>query len=539
MARPWRLRHKLVLGLALVVGSVGLLLGGTLFGLSSYAVAMQGTVHKLDEMSIVVQLRDHVHKIGAAGPAGDDAIATHLANGERTLQVYRDTLQKETLNRNLDPDNGENELNLAEKIDQSFKRLREAIDATRVGIVQDTSQRLTDNAAVAKAYAALNQYSTDLFQFLISDIRQAKDRAGANHRRSLSVAGSAAVLAVILALTLMYYFKVWVFSPVKAIQAGVRRVHVGNFDQPIRLRSEDELQELSDEFDAMTVRLRDVYKDLARQVDERSRQLVAAEKMVSVGFLAAGVAHEINNPLASIAFCAEALERRLEHLLEAAAGPDADVIRKYLGMIQQEAFRCKQITERLLDYSRTGSGRWEQTDLAGLVQNVLELVQHLPASRGKRIVFRPESRLVAAADANELQGLVNNLVVNALENMDEGGTVEIGLRAAGETAELSVRDTGCGMAKDVLPKVFEPFFTRSKTGKGTGLGLFISQRVATQHGGTISAASDGPGKGSTFTVRFPLRRAESGQGSVASGQWKATDPPATLPMPAVPNRAAA
>lgn len=523
MARPWRLRHKLVLGLALVVGGVALLLGGTLFGLSSYAFAMRGTDRKLDEMTIVAQLRDHIHRIGAVGPGNElEAIAGHVTQGETTMRVYRDTLQRETLSRDLDPDGGENELKLADKIDGSFGRLRAALDASRVGVVQEPGRRLIENAEVAKAYAALNQYSTDLFQFLISDIKQAHERSNANHRRSLSVAGSAAALTLALVATLLYYFRVWVFSPLKAVQAGVKRVHAGNFDQPIRLYSGDELQELADEFDAMTVRLRDVYKDLARQVDERSRQLVAAEKMVSVGFLAAGVAHEINNPLASIAFCAEALERRLEHLLRTAAGPDADVIRKYLGMIQQEAFRCKQITERLLDYSRTGSGRWEQTDLAGLVQNVLELVQHLPASRGKRLVFRPESRVVAAADANELQGLVNNLVVNALENMDEGGTVEIGLRAAGESAELTVRDTGCGMAKDVLQKVFEPFYTRSKTGKGTGLGLFISQRVATQHGGTITAASDGPGKGSTFTVRFPLRK---------DGADDATRP-AVLPMPA-------
>ncbi len=118
-----------------------------------------------------------------------------------------------------------------------------------------------------------------------------------------------------LVLTLLYYFRVWVFAPIKQLQAGVHRVHEGNFDHPIRLGSQDELEELANEFNAMTARLREVYKDLARQVNERTRQLVRSERMVSVGFLAAGVAHEINNPLASIAFCAEALERRLHDLL--------------------------------------------------------------------------------------------------------------------------------------------------------------------------------------------------------------------------------
>jgi signal transduction histidine kinase len=138
---------------------------------------------------------------------------------------------------------------------------------------------------------------------------------------------------------------------------------------------------------------------------------------------------------------------------------------------------------------------------------------------------------MAPADANELQGLVNNLVVNALENMDVGGTVEIGLRTIQDTVELTVTDNGCGMSKDVLAKVFEPFFTRSKTGKGTGLGLFISQRVATQHGGTITAASDGPGQGSQFTVRFPIRR--------EAGNSDESPRPAVLTMPSRYSAAAA
>jgi two-component system, NtrC family, sensor kinase len=529
VARPWRLRHKLVFGLTLVVGSVALLLGGTLFGLSSSDATMRATRRKLDEMQIVVQLRDYIHQIGATND--HDRIAAHVRDARNTLAAYRTTVENFEQNYGSDPDGGEDERVLVSKLEAAFNDLDDALQRTKTGIVSaEPNLPPIQQDSVRTAYFKLIGISTNLFSFLIHDVERAHERSFANHRRSLSIAGSASVLAVVVIVTLLYYFRVWVFTPVKSIQAGVQRVHAGNFDQPIVLQSQDELQELADEFNAMTARLRDVYKDLARQVDERSKQLVAAEKMVSVGFLAAGVAHEINNPLASIAFCAEALERRLEHLLETADPADAGVIRKYLGMIQQEAFRCKLITERLLDYSRTGSGRWEPTDLAALVQNVLELVQHLPASRGKRIVFRPDARVVAAADANELQGLVNNLVVNALENMDDGGTVQIGLRAVNETAELSVRDTGCGMSADVLQHIFEPFYTRSRTGKGTGLGLFISQRVATQHGGTITATSDGPGKGSTFTVRFPLRK----EGVAANDP-----PPNVLTMPMRPVAAAA
>ena len=251
----------------------------------------------------------------------------------------------------------------------------------------------------------------------------------------------------------------------------------------------------------------EVYRDLEYQVDERSRQLVRSERMVSVGFLAAGVAHEINNPLASIAFCSEALQSRLGDYL--ARNPhETDTIHKYLRMIQQEAFRCKGITSRLLEFSRMGERRREPADLAELVQNVLEIAQHLQHCRGKRIIFQPYSRVVAGVCGEDIKSVVLNLVVNALESMDEGGVLTITLKGVGPTAELMFTDTGCGMAPDTLNNIFEPFFTRSKTGKGTGLGLFISHHIVAQHGGDIRVASAGPGQGSTFTVRLPLNPAQ-------------------------------
>src|SRR5262249_21225154 len=143
----------------------------------------------------------------------------------------------------------------------------------------------------------------------------------------------------------------------------------------IDVHSGDEMEDLAAAFNDMTGRLRDMYRDLARQVNERSRQLVRSERLAGVGFLAAGVAHEINNPLASIAFCSEALERRLLDLLAyeeeegALQKEDRETVTKYLKMIQQEAFRCKAITQRLLEFSRGGERRREPTDLGELIQS--------------------------------------------------------------------------------------------------------------------------------------------------------------------------
>ena len=206
------------------------------------------------------------------------------------------------------------------------------------------------------------------------------------------------------------------------------------------------------------------------------------------------------------------------------------MLARYLKMIQQEALRCKEITTKLLDFSRTGESRKEPADLTGLVRGVLEVARHLPASRGKVVLFEPAGYIVAPVNAQDLKSVILNLVVNALDSMDDGGKLEIALGASAGYAELSFADTGCGMAPDVLQNIFEPFYTKSRTGKGTGLGLFISHQIVDGHAGTITAASPGPGYGSTFTVRIPLQLAPGvADAPAAAGEIDA--PPAVLTFP--------
>ncbi len=184
-------------------------------------------------------------------------------------------------------------------------------------------------------------------------------------------------------------------------------------------------------------------------------------------------------------------------------------------MIQEESFRCKNITERLLNFSQPGEVRRETTDLRKLVQLVLDVTQHLPNHRGKEISFEMSAdRLAGGAsiaawvNSEEIKSVVLNLVVNALDSMEEGGRLTIRLGQRGDMAELRFTDTGCGMTQEVLENIFEPFYTRSRTGKGTGLGLTISHRIITQHGGEIEATSPGPNQGSTFVVRLPIHAPE-------------------------------
>lgn len=531
MACQWRIRHKLMLGLALVVGLVAVLLGGTLKGLASYRATVNVFDSKLVELHAVRELKANLLPVSdlRAGMRRDE-VKHRVQVARDALAVYEAKLQ-DTLARQRDPEGGMHEMELIAGMREHFAELDGAID-------------LLDNEGVSRSLTKLLRGTDEIYSAIYEDLFKRIKTAKADFKSSLAIVLTISILGILLMTGLLRFFYRWTFYPLRDLQAGVGRVAQGDFEHSIDVKSGDEMEELAAAFNDMTRRLCDMYRDLARQVNERSRQLVRSERLASVGFLAAGVAHEINNPLASIAFCGEALEARLATLFaaEAPARPslgmsmqlDAprkelaeqrEVVAKYLKMIQDEAFRCKNITQRLLEFSRGGERSREPADLVEIVQAVLEIVQHLPSYKGKKIEFngveggppsrlasavgvQPDGRLIAWVNAQEIKSVVLNLIVNALDSMDDGGTLTISLRQHERSAELAFTDTGCGMTADVLENIFEPFFTRSRTGKGTGLGLSISHRIVNQHGGEIEASSPGPNRGSTFTVRVPLQPPE-------------------------------
>lgn len=510
-----------MLGLGLVVGLVAVLLLGALKGLASYRATVSMFDSKLVELHAVRELKAQLLLIPSLEPGVliDKQVKPRVAAARTALTVYQEKLQ-ETIQRRRDPENGFYESQLIDAMGEWFNKLEKAIDDL-------DEEKIND--AIRGPGGLLD--STDLlYSAIYKDLFDRMALAKTDFKSSLAIVLSISVFGILLMTGLLRFFYRWTFYPLRDLQAGVGRVGKGDFEHPIDVKSGDEMEELAGAFNDMTRRLRDIYADLARQVNERSRQLVRSERLASVGFLAAGVAHEINNPLASIAFCSEALEARLAELLEGRAagaklGQDRDIVAKYLKMIQEEAFRCKNITQRLLEFSRGGERSREPANLVEVIQAVLEIVQHGPWSKGKKLIFAgvedgpaprangtlgalPGGRLVASVNAEEIKSVVLNLVINALESMDEGGSLTIVLRERDGMAEMIFADTGCGMTAEVLENIFEPFFTRSRTGKGTGLGLSISHRIINQHGGEIEASSDGPQHGSTFTVRLPLRPPE-------------------------------
>ena len=525
----WPIRAKLIAGLILVVGMMLTLMGGSIFGLHAFHTSNLTLMDQLRELGASKDLMQYVLRLE---PPRDDAgkerqlLAGRVRDARKALKRFHDELKKNAT-RGSRADDGLDELRLAFLIDNDLTsilaelepgtRVRAEFPGTPLYVRKhpEPAPAAAGVPALAARIARLDRRVGELPDKLHRDFLVVLDSSKRHYMYSRVIVWTSAVAVMAMLCALAALLHRWVLYPVRLLQRGVRRVARGSFDYSIELHTGDEMQALAEAFNDMTARLSVTYADLERQVQERSSQLVRSERLAGVGFLAAGVAHEINNPLASIAFCAEAMENRIRPLVAVAEGAgagDAKVVGDYLRMIQEEAFRCKRITEKLLDFSRCNDIQRERVDLAGLIQEVVEMIRHMGKYRAKEVVFQPREAVVAHADGQEIKQVVLNLVVNALDCMEPGGTLRIDLRHAGGMAEMAFADDGCGMAPDVLENIFEPFFTRKRVGKGTGLGLSITHRIVTQHQGEIAAASPGEGHGSTFTVRLPVRPTGSGAG---------------------------
>jgi signal transduction histidine kinase len=517
------------------------LMGGSMFGLHSFHASNLSLTDGLRELGASFDLLEEVVGLETARTATPEArrgLEAKVRRARGALVAYHTELRKNTTRGNR-ADDGRDELGLAFVIDTDLAAILAELDPrAKVGpVLPGTSIYVSRHPGVlqgARDLSAridrLNRQVMELPDKLHRDFYAILLMSQRQYQMSRVIVWTSALAVLAMLCGLAALFHRWVLYPVRLLQRGVRRVAWGQFDYKINLETGDEMQGLAEAFNDMTARLSVTYADLERQVQERSRQLVRSERLAGVGFLAAGVAHEINNPLASIAFCSEALENRLVPLLdrgEGDTGGDAKVVRNYLRMIQEEAFRCKSITERLLDFSRCADIQRERTDLAGLIQGVVEMIRHMGKYRGKTIVFQPREAVMAHVDSQEIKQVVLNLVVNALDSMEVAGTLRIDLRYSDGMAEMVFADDGCGMTPEVLENIFEPFFTRRRVGKGTGLGLSITYRIISQHQGEIMARSPGEDQGSTFIVRLPVRaRDEEASAATAvpaapKGQWAA------------------
>jgi signal transduction histidine kinase len=242
-----------------------------------------------------------------------------------------------------------------------------------------------------------------------------------------------------------------------------------------------------------------------RELREAQQQLIQSEKMASVGQLAAGVAHEINNPLGTILLYSHMLLEKLG---------EKDARRDELETVAKEASRCRDIVRGLLDFARQRKLQSEDIDLNQILIELLSLVSNQPSFQKVEIVKILDPSLpLMSGDPVQLKEVFSNILSNAGEAMPEGGrmTVTSKFNNGGRTIEVSIRDTGCGIPTANLNKIFMPFFTTKKIGQGTGLGLAIAYGIVKMHRGSIEVEST-EGKGTTFVVKLPVSSSTQAEG---------------------------
>ncbi|MBA2703429.1 MAG: response regulator [Blastocatellia bacterium] len=244
-----------------------------------------------------------------------------------------------------------------------------------------------------------------------------------------------------------------------------------------------------------------VGEDITARV-EANRAVARTEKIAAIGRLAAGVVHEINNPLATIAACAEALESRVNDG-EFNESPAADDLREYLGLIRSEAFRCKTITNGLLDFSRTRPAAHAPVSLGDIISSAIRLLAHQQRANNIKFQIETASDLpLVSGDEGQLQQAIIALGTNAIDAMPVGGQLRIVSSKNGENVCVEVSDNGAGIPAENVAKIFEPFFTTKEVGKGTGLGLAVCYGILTEHGGSLDVQST-VSVGTTFTISLP------------------------------------
>ncbi|MEZ6048133.1 MAG: HAMP domain-containing sensor histidine kinase [Planctomycetaceae bacterium] len=321
--------------------------------------------------------------------------------------------------------------------------------------------------------------------------------------------GSSAVFVMGMFLYLTIKLNRGVVIPLRKLRQGASRIANGDTDYRLEIETQDEMGELAKSFNQMADKFQDMVEDREHEIDARCRQLVRSERLAGIGLLAAGVAHEINNPLSAVSMASESINERLAYLNPTEEQkPDMEVAQHYLKMICRESKRCQDITHRLLEFARGQDEERKRTDIVALINEVLEMVFHMSQYRDRELKFDRATPCFAVVNGPEIKQVIINIVSNALQAMDPGGKLSIELEERSEEILLTFRDNGQGMSQETLDRLFEPFYTNRKDGKGTGLGMSISNRIISDHGGSLNAESPGIGQGSVFHIRLPKKSAQ-------------------------------
>lgn len=351
---------------------------------------------------------------------------------------------------------------------------------------------------------------------------------------TITIAGFSLGFVIIVSLFLSVFVHRLVYVPLRDLETGAERISSGNLEQLIPVRSGDEFGQLANSFNAMTAALKNSQLELQQwgstleqKVRERTQQLRIAqaeaaqgEKLASVGLLAAGIAHELNNPLTGILTFTTLLRKKM---------PDGSADAEDLDLVIRETKRCATIIRRLLDFAREKTPEKKFADLNRIIEDTVHIIERPASFRDIEITMDLDRQLPPVwLDADLIKQVIMNMLVNAQHAIEDAGNITVRTRRCPAPrssepgmpsvpmVEMAFIDTGCGIPPQNLKRIFDPFFTSKEVGKGTGLGLSVSHGIVKAHGGAIEVESK-VGEGSTFSVYLPIEPPPGDHESSSSG----------------------
>jgi len=316
--------------------------------------------------------------------------------------------------------------------------------------------------------------------------------------RAMAMFSGITLAGMIMALIVSSFLAGGVLQPIKRLVFASGQWAKGNLGFRVKTTRKDEIAELAETFNLMASSLKERDDKLKEYTSQR---IMKSERLATLGQLAAGVAHEINNPLGAVLMYTHLVLENLEA---------KDPLRKNLEKAVTEASRCKDIVKGLLDFARQTEPKVEESNVNDTLERTLALVENQALFQNVKItkVICPSLPKVLI-DVGQMQQVFANIILNAAEAVEGKGELTVTTRMTpdNEYIEIEFTDTGCGIPPEDIDKVFDPFFTTKEVGHGTGLGLAISHGIIARHKGTIEVKSE-PNKGTNFIIRLPLKRKE-------------------------------
>ena len=533
MLKSWLIRTKVRIAMFMLLAVVLLLSATGLMGLYDYRSLTEEVRRQSGDIPLTGRLNQLATEMQSSHLRRQNVIrkTNPLAFSERWTvfqsveqQLFNDSLQQfesllEQFQEDIEVRKSEslmvNETLQRQLIADISQTVREIQDLADEDHPDDETEALVLDETLEKLHMQTGELASQIYQ----GMSNFGDEIRSRYRARIVIAWATTVIAIAIIASMLIGLRSYVVKPFQILLEGSRLVAGGQFQHEIELGTKDELNELATVLNGITRRFHQYCSDFDAEVRQRTKELIRNEQLASTGFMAAGIAHELNNPLTSVAWSAESLLNRTREFQwpkdQKEFQKDLDTS---LQRIESQSYRCSEIISKLLDFSRLSEMKRDRHDLAKLTGDVVSMVQTMGRYKCKEILIEAEPEVVAHVNSKEISQVLVNLVTNALESVDDNGLVKIQLSTEDNRAVVTVTDNGCGMSDEVLEHLFEPFFTRRRDGTGTGLGLSITYRIVSMHGGTLTAESGGSGKGSTLRMMLPVNAEDDPVDSVST-QW--------------------